>query len=174
MEFTGKAIKLGDDINTDLLAPGRWLSAGLDSVRLHSMEAVRPDFYKQVEAGDILVGGRNFGCGSHREQASSVLRVLGFSVVVCDSIARLYFRNCISMGIPAVAVDGVSGIVKEGDRVKVILDPKEVAIINLDTGESLQGPPLPSLAMELLERGGFIELMKAGSPGVKRSGGPSA
>ena len=96
----GKVLKLGDYVNTDVISPARWMREGLEVLRLHTMEAIRKDFYKDVEPGDILVGGRNFGCGSHREPATTIMKFLGIRAIVADSLARLYYRSCIAFGIP--------------------------------------------------------------------------
>lgn len=167
MKFAGKAIKMGDDINTDIIAPTNYLRADGEEFKRHSFEAVRSNLYKDVTPGDILIGGRNFGCGSHRLQASLVLKSLGFSVVIAESLARLYFRNCISLGVPAIAMPGVTQLVQEGDRVEVVLSESGVTLTNLENGKKLEGTPLPPLVMALLEAGGFIPLMKKGSHGIR-------
>ena len=122
----GRVVKFGDQVNTDVMAPGRWHRQGMDILRLHTMEAIRPDFYKQVRPGDVLVAGKNFGCGSHRESATAIMKVLGISAIVADSIARLYYRNCIALGIPVFGIRGISTIFAEGDEIEISIGAEGV------------------------------------------------
>lgn len=156
----GKVVKLGDYVNTDVISPSRWMREGLDVLRLHTMEAIRPDFYKDVNPGDILVGGRNFGCGSHREPATAIMEVLGLSAIVADSVARLYFRNCIAFGIPVFAVEGISRLVEEGDAMEIILHEDRVAFTNKTKGGELSALPIPETMARVLEAGGVYKLLK--------------
>lgn len=156
----GKVVKLGDFINTDVISPGRWGREGLDVLRLHTMEAIRKDFYKDVEPGNILVAGRNFGCGSHREPAVGVMRVLGISAIVADSVARLYYRNCIAFGIPVFGVDQISKMVEEGDEMEIIMAPEIVTFKNVTRGGELTAPPIADTMAKVLEEGGVYPLLK--------------
>ncbi len=156
----GKVVKLGDYVNTDVISPGRWMREGLDVLRLHTMEAIRPDFYKEVNPGDILVGGRNFGCGSHREPATEIMRVLGLSAIVADSVARLYYRNCIAFGIPVFGVDGISAIIDEGERMEITLGAENVTFRNLTRSGELSCASIPETMARVLEAGGVYKLLK--------------
>jgi 3-isopropylmalate/(R)-2-methylmalate dehydratase small subunit len=156
----GKVVKLGDFINTDVISPGRWGREGLDVLRLHTMEAIRKDFYKDVQPGNILVAGRNFGCGSHREPAVGVMRVLGISAIVADSVARLYYRNCIAFGIPVFGVDQISKIVEEGDELEITIGTDRVTLKNVATGKELTASPMPDTMARVLEEGGIYPLLK--------------
>ncbi len=156
----GKVVKLGDYVNTDVISPGRWSREGLDVLRLHTMEAIRKDFYKDVEPGNILVAGRNFGCGSHREPAVGVMRVLGISAIVADSVARLYYRNCIAFGIPVFGVDQISKMVEEGDEMEITMGTERVTFRNLTRGGERTGPSIPDTMARVLEEGGIYELLK--------------
>jgi 3-isopropylmalate/(R)-2-methylmalate dehydratase small subunit len=159
--YQGKAHTFGDSINTDVISPGRWMREGLEVLKLHTMEAVRKDFYKDVTPGDIIVAGRNFGCGSHREPANSVMKVLGISAIVADSVARLYFRNGIAMGIPVFSAPGVSKIVNEGDEVQVKVTEEAVEVTNITTGAKVFGKPIPDVMRSVVEAGGILALLKA-------------
>ena len=156
----GRTVKLGDNINTDLIAPVRWMRQSLDELRLHTMEAIRPDFYKEVTPGTILVAGRNFGCGSHREQATEIMLFMGVSVIVAESVARLYFRNAIAFGLPLFVVPGISEVAKNDDKLEISIDKCSVRITNLSTGLELTAPPIPAILTEILEAGGIYKLLK--------------
>jgi 3-isopropylmalate/(R)-2-methylmalate dehydratase small subunit len=156
----GKVIKLGDQINTDVISPGRWMREGMEVLRLHTMEAIRPDFYKDVQPGDIIVAGRNFGCGSHRQPATTIMEVLGIQAIVADSIARIYYRNCISAGIPIFGVDGVSEMFQERDDIEIIMDSERVKIKNRTKGGEAEAPPISATMLKVLEAGGVYPLLK--------------
>jgi 3-isopropylmalate/(R)-2-methylmalate dehydratase small subunit len=156
----GKVIKLGDQVNTDVISPARWMREGLQVLRLHTMEAIRPDFYKDVSPGDILVGGRNFGCGSHREPATEIMKVLGISAIVADSVARLYFRSCIAFGIPIFAVEGISRMIEEGEELEITMETDKVRFRNTTRGGELSALPIPETMAKVLEAGGVYKLLK--------------
>jgi 3-isopropylmalate/(R)-2-methylmalate dehydratase small subunit len=156
----GKVVKLGDQVNTDVISPARWMREGLDVLRLHTMEAIRKDFYKDVQSGNILVGGRNFACGSHREPATAIMQVLGISAIVADSVARLYYRSCIAFGIPVFAVDGISRLIEEGEELEIIMGTEQVSFKNLTKGGELSALPFPDTMAKVLEAGGVYPLLK--------------
>jgi 3-isopropylmalate/(R)-2-methylmalate dehydratase small subunit len=156
----GKVVKLGDQVNTDVISPARWMRDGLDVLRLHMMEAIRPDFYKDVTPGDILVGGRNFGCGSHREPAIEIMKVLGISAIVADSVGRLYYRICIAFGIPIFTVKGISRMIEEGEEMEITIGMDKVAFRNITRGGELSALPIPETMAAVLEAGGVYKLLK--------------
>lgn len=156
----GRVLKFGDFINTDVIAPGRWMREGLGVLRLHTMEAIRKDFYKDVQPGDIIVAGRNFGCGSHREQATAIIQVLGLSAIVADSVGRLYFRNGMAFGVPVFSAMGISRIVEEGEELEIEMTPEQVTFRNLTRGGELSGPPIPEVMAKILDAGGVYKLLK--------------
>ena len=156
----GKVVKLGDYVNTDVISPARWMREGLEVLRLHTMEAIRPDFYKNVKPGNIIVGGRNFGCGSHREPATAIMKVLGISALVADSVARLYYRSCIAFGIPVFGVDGISRMVEEGDQIEIVMGADRVRFRNITRGGELTASPISDTMAKILETGGVYELLK--------------
>ncbi len=163
--YTGKVYKFGDNIDTDILAPGMTISFGcadeneIENVKLHAFEEVRKDFWKDVVPGSILVAGRNFGFGSHREQATTVIEYMGFSLIVADSVARLYQRNSLAIGFPVIEAPGVTDMVEEGDELTVDMERWEIR--NLTNGKSMKIESLSEMAMKLIELSGIIELMKA-------------
>lgn len=156
----GRVIKLGDKVNTDIIAPGRWKSETMEILKAHTMEAVRPDFPYQVRPGDILVAGRDFGCGSHREQATEVMQSMGISAIAADSVARLYFRNGIAFGLPVIAAKQVSGFADEGDEMEIEMSEKVILLTNLTRGTSMCAPPLPPAMQCVLEAGGIYGYLK--------------
>jgi 3-isopropylmalate/(R)-2-methylmalate dehydratase small subunit len=158
--ISGKVVKLGDYVNTDVISPARWMREGLEVLRLHTMEAIRPEFYKDVKRGDILVGGRNFGCGSHREPATAIMQVLGVSAIVADTIGRLYYRNCIAFGIPVFGVEGISKMIEEGEEMEIIMKLDHVTFTNVTKGGTLTAPPIPETMAKVLDAGGVYKLLK--------------
>ena len=158
--IAGRALKFGDSVNTDVIAPARWMREGMDVLRLHTMEAIRPDFYKDVKPGDIIVAGRDFGCGSHRGSATSIMRVLGVSAIVAESLGRIYFRNCIALGIPVFSATGISAMVEEGDTLEITMGEDGVVIKNTSKGKELTAPPLPETMANILEAGGMYPLLR--------------
>lgn len=156
----GRVVKLGDYVNTNLMSPGQWSREGLEVLRLHTMEAIRKDFYKDVNPGDILVAGRNFGCGSHREPAVGIMKFMGISAIAADSVARIYYRNCIAFGLPVFGVDQISRMVEEGDEMEITMGTGEVRFRNLTRGKELTSSPIPDMMAKVLEEGGIYELLK--------------
>lgn len=156
--YSGRVWKFGDNIDTDVISPGQYVSLPLEEQKPHCMEAVNPTFAKNVKPGDIVVAGRNFGCGSSRETAPEVLKELGVGAVVAESFARIFFRNAIAIGLPVLIVDGINKEVSEGDRLQLNLKTAEVK--NLTTGKIMKGKPLIPLMIEIIEAGGSISLLQ--------------
>ena len=145
-----KAWVFGDDIDTDVIAPGRYMKFGIDEIAKHCLEAVIPSFASQVSPGDALVAGRNFGAGSSREQAPEALKHLGIAVIVAESFAGIFYRNAINLGLPAVACPQAKRI-RNGDHMKV--DFLAGTIENLTTGETLACEPIPPFLMTIIRDG---------------------
>ncbi len=160
----GRVWKFGDNIDTDIITPADTTSWGLadhDEYRIVKENAFRPlhkDFYKLVQQGDILVAGRNFGLGSHREQANVVLKHLGFTAVVAESIARLYFRNSVAIAFPAFQVPGITGMVEEGDILEI--DTHALRIRNITRKTEVSIKPISPLIEKIFNAGGILEMMK--------------
>ena len=172
--MTGRVWKFGDNIDTDIIAPGDTISFGLGDeeerrvVKENAFRAVRPAFYKQVRQGDILVAGRNFGLGSHREPANTVLVNLGFAAVIAESIARLFFRNAVAIGFHALEVPGITGMVEEGDELKI--DVERGQLVNLTSGKEAAIEPYSELIRGIINAGGILEVLKARVESDRRQG----
>ena len=158
MTIKGKVWKFGDGISTDHIAPGRLfhLRSNLPELAKHCMEDARPEFAGQVQPGDFIVGGRNFGQGSSREHAPTVIKLCGVGAVLAKSFARIFFRNCVNVGLPALIVD--TEALNEGDELEIDLEAGHIK--NLTTGAELDAPPLPPVMRRIIEDGGMVEHIK--------------
>ena len=160
-KIKGKAWVVGDDIDTDQIYHGQYLPlTDPKEMAKHAMEFVpgMENFAKEVKPGDIVVAGKNFGCGSSREHAVVCLQENGVSCVVADSFARIFYRNAVNLGFPLLECRGISKIVKTGDKVEVNLETGEVA--NLSPGKTLKGQPPSGLELEITEKGGLLNYLK--------------
>ncbi len=160
-----KAIKVGDNIDTDVIIPGRYLIyTDPETLGRHCFEPLIPDFYEKSKklGGVVVVGGRNFGMGSSREQAVVALKGAGVKAVVAESFARIFYRNCINQGLPAVAVKGISEVVEEGDEVEVDLEEGKVRVYDKEGNlkKEFDVPKLPPTLLEILESGGLVPYLK--------------
>lgn len=157
----GKAVLLGDNIDTDQIYPGRYLEI-VDPLEIgrHCLCGVDPSLAGRFEAGGIVVAGRNFGCGSSREHAAIALRSMGASLVLAESFARIFFRNAINLGLPLIICKGITQKVEAGEVVEV--DIREGVIRNLTTGEVFQGERMGDLALRILSAGGIKNIMREG------------
>ena len=154
----GRVWKFGDNINTDVITPGQYLSGPMDAMLSHVLEAVNPRFAKEVQRGEVLVGGKNFGCGSSREMAPAALKALGLGAVVAESFARIFFRNAIAIGLPALVCPSVSRSFADGDLLEIDLAMAEIH--NATSGASLQARALPTEMLAVLNKGGIAALLK--------------
>lgn len=155
MRMKGRAFKYGDNVDTDVIIPARYLNTS-DPAELaaHCMEDIDADFVKNVRAGDVIVGGENFGCGSSREHAPIAIKTAGVSCVVAKSFARIFYRNSINIGLPILECPEAADAIKTGDEVEV--DTASGKIVNLNTGLSFQARPFPELMQRLIAAGGLI------------------
>lgn len=151
----GKVWKFGDNIDTDVIIPARYLNT-TDSEELgkHCMEDVDPDFSKKVSRGDIIVAGKNFGCGSSREHAPIAIKACGVSCVIAESFARIFYRNAFNTGLLILESREVTSEAEEGDELEVY--PEEGKIINLTKNKTYQIKPIPPFMKAILEDGGLI------------------
>lgn len=156
--FKGRVWKFGDNIDTDVITPGKYLILPIDELKNYVLEPIDPEFSRKVKPGDIIVAGRNFGCGSSREQAPAALKALGISVVIAESFARIFFRNAISLGLPVVICEEISKRVSNGDLLEVNLEIGEIR--NLNTGQIFKTKTLSRQMIEILKAGGVIPLLK--------------
>ena len=157
MIVEGRAWVFGDDINSDLLYPQEAFGVPLDEAVRFVFRANRPGWVDEVQPGDLIVGGRNFGMGSART-AGALLRRLGVAACTAESFASLFFRNGINTGLPVLACPGVTAIVEEGQRLR--LDLATGLVRNLDTGAEAQGARLPPELLETLAGGGILASLK--------------
>ncbi|MEO0162633.1 MAG: 3-isopropylmalate dehydratase small subunit [candidate division WOR-3 bacterium] len=156
----GKVYKFGNNINTDDIYPGRYLSITTDRQEMakHCFELAYPDFLKTAKPGDIIVAGKNFGCGSSREQAATCLKYFGISLVIAESFARIFYRNAINLGLPIMIAKEITQKVEHNDILEV--DLKRGVIKNTRTKEEIQGVPLPQFILEILDAGGLVPYLK--------------
>jgi 3-isopropylmalate/(R)-2-methylmalate dehydratase small subunit len=154
----GKAHRFGDDLNTDYIIAGRYKfkTLDMDELACHVMEDLDPDFCNRLEKGDFVVAGRNFGCGSSREQAPLALKHAGVAAVIADSFARIYFRNSINNGLPALVCD--TSEIEDGDDLE--LDLEKGVVTNLSRGQEIGCDPMPKVMLDILKEGGLVEYMK--------------
>ena len=158
MTINGKAITFGNNIDTDVILPGPYLvHTDPKELAKHAMEGLDPKFPERAADG-VIVGGKNFGCGSSREQAPIALKYAGVKCVLAESFARIFYRNAITIGLPVLACPGVSGKVEEGDDVVVNLQTGKVE--DRTNGSVFQATQLPEFIMEILDDGGLIEHLK--------------
>jgi 3-isopropylmalate/(R)-2-methylmalate dehydratase small subunit len=150
---SGRAFTFGDNVDTDVLAPGRLMKAPIEELARHCLEAVDPDFARAVQPGDVVVAGRNFGMGSSREQAAQALKFLGVAAVVAKSFGGIFLRNALNLGLP-VMVCPVTEEISAGDRLAVDLAKGEV--VNETRGRVLSGEALPPFLLDMLADGGLV------------------
>lgn len=153
----GRVWKFGDDVDTDVIIPAKYLRSVDKSVwPKHVLEGLDPSFSSKVKPGDIIVAGKNFGCGSSREQAVLAIKWAGISAVVAESFARIFFRNGINNGLPLIECRGISEVVNEGDIIEIDLEKGE---IHTKHGV-LKTAPLPPFLQDILKIGGLVEYYK--------------
>lgn len=159
MILKGKVWKFGDDINTDVIYPGKYLAIfEPEEMAKHCFETVYPDFLKKLKKGDIIVAGKYFGCGSSREQAATCLKYAGIGCIIAESFARIYYRNAINQGLPILICPDISKKVEQGHTVEV--DIASGSIKNLTTGEKIQASRLPEFILGIISDGGLIPYVK--------------
>jgi len=155
----GKVWKFGDNINTDVIYPGRYMKiTDPEETAKHCFETVYPEFMKEAKPGDIIVAGKYFGCGSSREQAVTCLKYFGVGAVVAESFARIYYRNAINVGLPIVVCPGITKKVEKGDIIEINLEKGEIK--NERTGEIIKFEPLPDFVLQIFKAGGLIPYIR--------------
>ncbi len=155
-QFTGKVWILGDDIDTDIIMPTEYLALQtVEDMKPYAFSPLRPELASQIEPGDILVAGKNFGCGSSREQAPEVIKALGVRCVIAKSYARIFFRNAINNGLLLIENDGIQADVREGDAITVTVGER------IARGEKTYPiASLPENLLEILNAGGLVPAMR--------------
>jgi 3-isopropylmalate/(R)-2-methylmalate dehydratase small subunit len=159
MKFKGKVFKYGDNIDTDVIIPARYLNSSDPQVlAAHCMEDLDSTFIEKVEKGDIIVAGSNFGSGSSREHAPLAIKAAGISCVIARSFARIFYRNSINIGLPILTTQEALDGIKEGTHLEVDLDTGIVR--DLNQNKSYQTEPFPEFMQEIIKAGGLIEKIK--------------
>ncbi len=155
MIFKGRAWRFGDDINTDEIIPAKYLvTTDAKELGAHCLEGIDAEFSKKISKGDIIVAGKNFGCGSSREHAPLSIKGCGISCIIAESFARIFFRNCINMGLPIFESKEAARGIEIGDEIEV--DAAKGEIKNLTKGEVYKAKPMPEFMQELIKAGGLM------------------
>ncbi|MBN2067977.1 MAG: 3-isopropylmalate dehydratase small subunit [Candidatus Diapherotrites archaeon] len=159
MQLKGKAWKFNDNIDTDVIIPARYLNTS-DPKELasHCMEDIDKEFTKKVSHGDIIVAGKNFGCGSSREHAPIAIKNAGISCVIAESFARIFYRNSINMGLPIFECPGAAQKISQGNEIEVNAETGEIK--NLSRNESYRAAPMPPFIQRIISLGGLMEYVK--------------
>ena len=150
-----KIYKYGDNVDTDVIIPARYLNS-FDAKELasHAMVDIDPDFAKTVESGDIIVAGKNFGCGSSREHAPLCLKTAGVSCIIAETFARIFFRNSINIGLPIIECKEAAEEIEAGDEVEIDFDSGK--IFDRTKGTEYQGQPFPEFMQKIISAGGLV------------------
>ena len=159
MKASGKVFKFGDNVDTDVIIPARYLNSS-DPAELaaHCMEDIDKDFVKKVHKGDIIVADKNFGCGSSREHAPIAIKAAGVSCVIAETFARIFYRNAINIGLPILECPAASEAINEGDIVSVNFDTG--VITDETTGQTFQAAPFPEFIQNIIKQGGLMNSLK--------------
>jgi 3-isopropylmalate/(R)-2-methylmalate dehydratase small subunit len=150
----GRAWKYGDHVNTDVIFPGKYTYTISDPAEMapHALEDLDPEFARNVKPGDVVVGGKNFGCGSSREQAPQSIKAAGAGVIIAKGFARIFYRNCINIGLPALTSPEAVEAIEHGNAVEVNLDAGTIVV----KGQTFTFPPFAGYARTIIESGGLI------------------
>ena len=155
MNAHGTVHKFGDNVDTDVIIPARYLNTSSHSeLAAHCMEDIDKDFVKNVKQGDIMVAEKNFGCGSSREHAPIAIKASGVSCVIASTFARIFYRNSINIGVPILECEEAAKDIKDGDTVSVNFDTG--VITNDTTGKTYQAEPFPEFIQNIIAKGGLI------------------
>ena len=155
MKANGTVFKYGDNVDTDVIIPARYLNiADRKELATHCMEDIDTEFVKKVNQGDIMVGGENFGCGSSREHAPMVIKESGVDCVIAKTFARIFYRNAINIGLPILECPEASEAISAGDQVSIDFDTG--VITDETTGQSFQAQPFPDFIKEIMAAGGLV------------------
>lgn len=159
MNTQGKVFKYPDNVDTDVIIPARYLNtANANELALHCMEDIDKDFVNKVSAGDVMVAGWNFGCGSSREHAPLVIKTCKTGCVIAKSFARIFYRNAINIGLPILECEQAADEINAGDTVKVDFDTG--VITNVTTGKVYQAEPFPEFIQNIIKKGGLLASLK--------------
>lgn len=155
MKASGFVHKYGDNVDTDVIIPARYLnSPDAKELAQHCMEDIDPDFVKNVKQGDIIVANENFGCGSSREHAPISIKASGVSCVIATTFARIFYRNAINVGLPILECKEASQKIENGDKVEIDFDTGKIT--NVTKGETYQAEPFPEFIQNIINKGGLL------------------
>lgn len=161
MKSKGKVWKFGDNIDTDLIIAARYLStADPKELAIHFMEDLDPEVSRKINPGDIVVAGKNFGCGSSREHAPIAIKGAGVSCVVAENFARIFYRNAFNIGLPIIESKEASKDINQGDE--IIIDYNTGEITNITKNRTYKGETYPPFIKKIIEKGGLVEYVKSG------------
>lgn len=160
MKVRGNVFKYGDNVDTDVIIPARYLStADPEELKKHCMEDIDKDFAKKVRPGDIIVGQKNFGCGSSREHAPIAIKGSGISCVIAENFARIFYRNSFNIGLPIIESEAASKGIEAGDEVEV--DFATGTITNITKGETYKGQPYPDFIQKIIQSQGLVNYVQS-------------
>ena len=159
MEAQGREHKYGDNVDTDVIIPARYLNTSSHAeLAAHCMEDIDADFVNKVKEGEIMVAGKNFGCGSSREHAPIAIKASGISCVIASTFARIFYRNALNIGLAILECEDAAEDIKDGDEVKVDFDTG--VITNVTTGKTYQAQPFPPFIQNIITKGGLLNSIK--------------
>lgn len=160
MTTEGRVFKYGDNVDTDVIIPARYLNVSSgEELAKYCMIDIDEDFAKEVQPGDIIVAGKNFGCGSSREHAPLAIKCAGVGCVIAPSFARIFYRNSINIGMPIMECPEAAADIKAGDRVRV--DFSTGVITNITTGKTYQAEPFPEFMQKIIDKGGLVKYVSS-------------
>ena len=160
MKVCGTVFKYGNDVDTDVIIPARYLNTSSETeLAAHCMEDIDKEFVKKVKPGDIIVAGDNFGCGSSREHAPIAIKASGVSLVIANSFARIFYRNSINIGLPILECPEAVAAIAAGDTVSCDLAKGE--IVDETTGKTFRAEPFPAFIQNIIDKGGLIKSIAA-------------
>ena len=159
METKGTVFKYPDNVDTDVIIPARYLNTpDAQELARHCMEDIDADFVGKVQAGDVIVAGWNFGCGSSREHAPLVIKTCGTGCVIAKSFARIFYRNAINIGMPILECEAAANEISAGDEVSIDFDTGKIS--DLTTGKTYQAQPFPAFIQNIIAKGGLLASLK--------------
>ena len=159
MNTQGHVFKYGDNVDTDVIIPARYLNtADAKELAKHCMEDIDTEYVKQVQPGDIMIAGWNFGCGSSREHAPLVIKTCGTGCVIAKSFARIFYRNAINIGMPILECEAAAEEIRAGDEVSIDFDTGIIS--NITTGKTYQAEPFPEFIQNIIKKGGLLASLK--------------
>ena len=159
MKAKGTVFKYGDNVDTDVIIPARYLNiTDMNELSAHCMEDIDKEFRGKVQEGDIMVAGNNFGCGSSREHAPATIKASGISCVIANSFARIFYRNSINIGLAIIECPEAAAAISAGDTVSVDFIKGE--IVDETTGQTFQAEPFPPFLQDIIDKGGLLKAIK--------------